>query len=499
MFKSTFAKYLTSFTVIIIISFIILSVIITSILRTYTESEREVTLERTSYAVAKQVEKREIENLDAYAMSGNLSMIVSPLVNRDRDIDIFVTDADGNILLSTLGHYDSDGRKLPSTADGLGKLDFSSFEETEGDGVTYLFGRKVLDGKVPGRYLMYAKEIVTGGQVRGYCVTLASTANEDELILMTRKVVITSSLWVMLASIVAIYFITERIVHPLRTMTDAAKRFAKGNFDARVPVTGSDEVSELGRAFNHMADSLDNLEKMRNSFLANVSHDLRTPMTTISGFIDNINSGAIPQEKVPYYLGVISAEVHRLSRLVGQILDVSRLESGDRKFTFTDFDVAEVARLILISFEQQIDEKHLDVGFESEEDEMVAYADKDAIYQVIYNLCHNAIKFAKEGGKFIIRLYRENKKIVVSVYDEGHAVPKEDLPFIFERFYKSDKSRGLDKTGVGLGLYISKTIIDAHGEDMQVFSEEDKNYCEFRFTLKEGDPAKVERNRRDIR
>jgi signal transduction histidine kinase len=145
---------------------------------------------------------------------------------------------------------------------------------------------------------------------------------------ISRNAVINSSIWVMLAAVIAAYFITERIVRPMRAMTDASKSFAKGDFSARVVVTGKDEVSELSRAFNSMAESLDNLEKMRNSFLANVSHDLRTPMTTISGFIDGITSGAIPPEKHDYYLNIIQAEVHRLSRLVSEILDVSRLESG---------------------------------------------------------------------------------------------------------------------------------------------------------------------------
>jgi signal transduction histidine kinase len=238
-----------------------------------------------------------------------------------------------------------------------------------------------------------------------------------------------------------------------------------------------------------MAESLENLEKMRNSFLASVSHDLRTPMTTISGFIDGITSGAIPPEKHEYYLNVISVEVHRLSRLVSELLDISRLESGDRKFEFVDFDVAEVARLILISFENKIDEKRLDVEFLVEEDSMFARADKDAIYQVLYNLCHNAIKFSGEGGRFKISMSKKSGKIEVRVYNDGQVIPSDDLPLIFEKFYKSDKSRGLDKNGVGLGLYICKTIIDAHGEVISVESREDFG-TEFTFTLKLGDAVR---------
>ena len=187
-------------------------------------------------------------------------------------------------------------------------------------------------------------------------------------------------------------------------------------------------------------------------------------------------------------LGVISGEVHRLSRLVSQLLDISRLESGDRKFNFTDFDVAEVSRLILLSFEQKIDEKKLEVEFNSEEDAMPVNADKDAIYQIIYNLCHNAIKFANEGGRFVIDISKiPGKKIKISVFDEGQVISAEDAKHVFDRFYKTDKSRGLDKSGVGLGLYICKTIIDAHGET--IHHEPHSDGCEFWFTLKEGEPT----------
>ena len=211
-------------------------------------------------------------------------------------------------------------------------------------------------------------------------------------------------------------------------------------------------------------------------------------MTTIAGFIDGINSGAIPPEKHEYYLGIISGEVHRLSRLVSQLLDVSRLESGDRKFSFSDFDVAEMARIILISFEQKIEDKRLEVEFIAEEDKMIANADKDAVHQVLYNLCHNAIKFAHDGGRFIIRIGRfENKKLRISVFDDGECLVGEDKDMVFDRFYKTDKSRGLDKNGVGLGLYICKTIVEAHGERIGVISETEG--CEFWFTLKEGEAA----------
>ena len=294
-----------------------------------------------------------------------------------------------------------------------------------------------------------------------------------------------ASLWVFLAALIAVYFITERITSPLKNMSRAAKSFAAGKFDIRVDETGDDEVAELAAAFNAMAESLRRADEMRSSFLANVSHDLKTPMTTISGFIDAILVGAIPPEQQNEYLERIKSEVLRLSRLVRQLLDISRVQAGERKFEFTDFDVCEMARQILFSFEQKIDEKRLEVDFDCDDFNMMVNADKDAIHQILYNICDNAVKFSREKGelKISVKQREKDKKIIVSVFNQGVGIPEEDLPFVFERFYKTDKSRGLDKTGVGLGLFISRTIINAHGEEIHAESVQGEN-CRFWFTLK---------------
>ncbi len=490
MFKSTFAKYLTVFIIILMFSFIILSSIITTTIRTYVAESKEDMILRVTATFSGRFEADKIEDIESNVVSGMVSKAVIPIINMYSDTDIIITDKDGRILLTTIdAKSDDNGISMPTTiVDGdLGKLSFSDFNVEEDDtGESYLYYQGRIEDVGDKKYQMCAKQIFTKDELRGYCVALISTDDEDAMVLTARKTIINSSIWVMLAAVVAVYFITERIINPLRNMTKATKNFAKGDFSTRVTVCGNDEIAELGHAFNHMAESLDNFERMRNSFIANVSHDLRTPMTTIAGFIEGIKSGAIPPEKHDYYLGVISSEVHRLSRLVTELLDISRLESGERKFNFVPFDIAEMARIILISFEQKIDEKNLDVNFEAEADSMIAIGDKDAIHQVLYNLMHNAIKFAKEGGKFEISLKRtQNKRIRIAVYDEGRGIAADELKLIFDRFYKTDKSRGLDKNGVGLGLYICKTIIDAHDEEIHAESN-DENSAEFWFTLKEG-------------
>ena len=498
MFRTSFAKYLSAFILIIFLSFIFLSGIITVIIHLDMTREKEGKLEKVSDSFADQIEGETFDDFKSFVTeSDDLLIAIEPLVSYDNQFEVIVTDDTGAVLLTTYTEFDNNDYAesdivIYNGVNDIGRLEINTIFDTievansSGEKENYLYHEGSLGGFTKDRSLVYGKEIVKDGEKIGYVFAFSSTIREDSVITVVRKAVTNSCVVVMIAAVLASYIMTERLVRPLRTITDIAKNYGKGDFSERIPIEGDDEVSDLASALNNMADSLDSLEKMRNSFLANISHDLRTPMTTISGFIDGITSGAIPEDKHEYYLGVISAEVHRLSRLVTQLLDVSRLESGERKFNFTNFDIAEMARIILISFEQRINSKSLDVGFESDNDEIYVIADEDAIYQVLYNLCHNAIKFSCDGGKFIIRIgMNADKKVQVSVFDEGQGISREDTKMVFDRFFKTDQSRGLDKNGVGLGLYISKTIMDAHDEKIWVESEEDKN-CEFFFTLKPG-------------
>ena len=280
------------------------------------------------------------------------------------------------------------------------------------------------------------------------------------------------------------YFITNRITTPVKQISKAVRSYAKGNFDVRIPIKSEDEIGELARAFNNMASDLSKLEKTKNTFFSSVSHDLKTPMTSIQGFIEGILDGTIPEEKQSYYLGIVLEEVKRLTRLVNSLLDITRMQSGSVKLSPEKFDVCEMARLILISFEEKIDELKLDVEFNCDDDPSNVFADKDAIHQVLYNIISNALKFTPEGGKLKIDITKEkaNEKYIVSVYNSGIGIKEEELPFVFDSFYKADSSRGLDKTGTGLGMFIAKSKIEAHGEKIGVESEYEK-YCRFHFTL----------------
>ena len=485
MFKSIFLKQLITFGLIILLSFVLLISIITSIVNSYSLSQNSESVKWTAAAAKATIEEGiKINNSGSYSdflssKKENIEKITSAFFLRNDKMKLFVTDMEGNVVLE----LDADGKNedLPTV---MSPLSAQILEETFDDGEYYSVSN--LNESFNSRHIVYGHPIVyEDGQTVGAVYAGMEYTSDNSLMSLMMETVVTACLWIALAALIAAYFMSERIVSPLRNMATVSKKFAKGNFSERVTVVGRDEISDLSIAFNNMADSLQEMDNMRNSFIANVSHDLRTPMTTILGFIEGINSGAIPEEKHSYYLNIIASEVKRLSRLVNELLDITKLESGKRKFVFENFDICEMARLILISFEQKIESKRLEVEFECFDDNIDVYADKDAIHQVLYNLCDNAIKFSREGGLFRISILRgDHGKIKVSVYNEGEGIAKEDIPHVFDRFYKSDRSRGLDKTGSGLGLYIAKTVIEAQDENISVSSTAGE-YCEFVFTLTE--------------
>ncbi len=296
-------------------------------------------------------------------------------------------------------------------------------------------------------------------------------------------------------SSVAIYFVTSRMTKPLRGMAVAAKSFSTGDFTVRVPAEGEDEIAQLARSFNHMADSMADLESVRRSFIANVSHELKTPMMTIGGFIDGILDGTVPEEKRKQYLEIVSEEIKRLSRMVKSMLSIARIEAGDMKLNPTDFDINELVCRTVFAFEQKIEEKQLEImGLES--DEVFVNADNDLIHQVIYNLIDNAVKFVNDGGCISFAYAVRDGSVFVSVKNTGAGIAQQELPRLFDRFYKTDKSRSLDKTGVGLGLYIVQTIVNQHKGDLLVKSVEGE-YTEFTFSVPASDPKMLkEKNKR---
>ena len=293
-----------------------------------------------------------------------------------------------------------------------------------------------------------------------------------------------SLLSVFIAVIIMTIF-TRRQTAPLRQMAKVASAFEHGDFSARVDMDRryAVEIQELALSFNNMAASLEKSENQRQEFVANVSHELKTPMTSISGYVDGILDGTIPPERSRQYLQLVSDETKRLSRLVRSMLDISQLQEqgGVPETMKSRFDLAECAGQVLISFEQKIELKQLQVEVQLPDHPVYTSANHDSIIQVLYNLVDNAVKFCPEGSTLGLGIQESDRKLYVHVFNDGQTIPPEELPLVFDRFHKTDKSRSQDRDSWGLGLYIVKTIIGFHGENISVTSREGRTT--FTFTL----------------
>ena len=346
------------------------------------------------------------------------------------------------------------------------------------------FVKGTLGGLYDGERYISAQPIYynSGSNIMGI-VFVTSDANDiNGFTDMVLKIFVLSAIAALAISFLAIGVFSYNLVKPLKQMSQAAKQFGKGDFSIRVSESSNDEIGELGVAFNNMAESLSSSEHIRKSFIANVSHELKTPMTTISGFIDGILDGTIPPDRQQYYLNIVSEEIKRLSRLVKSMLDLSRLDSGELKLNYQTFDLLSTLVTIIITFEQEIDKKNIEIRGLDLISEKQVYGDKDLIYQVVYNLVENAVKFTNEGGYIAFNITESLERFDFTIQNSGTGIQKSEIGLVFDRFYKTDKSRSKDKKGLGLGLYLVRSIIRMHGGDItadSVYGE----YCEFDFYI----------------
>lgn len=415
--------------------------------------------------------------------AGNTAQIASrfpeiaSLIASSSDADVFVTDPFGRVLHCSCAEWQSDGACSHSVA----SVD-KGLLATNKDEPHFEFGN--LGGAFSGlHYSALAPIKSADGTLSGYVISVSSaTSLNTGLYRDLRWLYILSSVLAMLVMLVVQYFSTYRITRPLRQMSQAAVALASGDFSRRIPVTSNDELGELATAFNQMTNSLSRLEGVRRSFIANVSHELKTPMTTISGFIDGIIDGTIPPEKQPYYLNIISQETKRLSRVVQSMLSLAQLESGKATLNLHRFDMSSLVCAVVVAREQSINEKNIEIRGLDDLQTTFVRADRDLIYQVVYNLVDNAVKFTNDGGYIEFCVHTVKGGVQVKVKNSGQGISPEALPLVFERFYKEDRSRSQRKNSTGLGLYLAKTIIKIHGGSISVNSLEQK-YVEFEFTL----------------
>ena len=470
--KSIYLRSFAATAATVAMCFLIIALSFIGIGRSYVISEYRENMVNT----ANEVGRMTSAVVHGDSLSGwMLSMSISSIAKATGD-HIFITDASGTVLSCSdrAPVCEHMGRQIPEET--LEAVREGGFDE-----------RTDLNGMYPlPRYVVAVPVWAARDSEKLLAFVFVSNASDNMLG--------TWSTFLMMAAVVAVavfcgallvsLLYSKHMARPLDEMAAASRKFAKGDFSARVKQT-DDPSSEMGMlidSFNKMADSLEQSEKRRSEFIGNISHELRTPMTTISGFADGILDGTIPKEQEEKYLRSISDETRRLSRLVREMLDVSQLRNrAADPSKRTVFDLTELIMQTMLSFESRATKKHLDVDPQLPDQHILVRADRDGITQVIYNLIDNAVKFAAAGSCLTIRLYKDDGKAYVSVKDFGETIPPDDLPFIFDRFHKSDRSRSLDKSGVGLGLYLVKAIINSHDEDIAVKSENGET--EFVFTL----------------
>lgn len=470
--KSIYLRNFTATAMLVTISFLVVTLSFIGVGRNYVISEYKEDmvnsakeLVRTSSAIG------QVDSLSSWS----LGMLVSAVSNSTGN-QIFISNAHGRIVTCSDKMPMCDHMNVSISPDILERLDANGMINEIGN-LGGIFQRN--------RYIV-GMPITSNadGENIGYVIV----SNVIDNMLGAWSTFVSIAMFVMIgvfcAALIISLVYSKRMARPLDEIAAASRKFARGDFSVRVRQE-EDPTAEMGAlidSFNKMADELEQSENRRSEFVANISHELRTPMTTIAGFADGILDGTISPEDQDKYLRSIRDETRRLSRLVRDMLTVSQAkEASSDETRRTVFDLTEFVLQILLSFEDRATKKNLDVEPVFPENSMLVRADKDAITQVIYNLLDNAVKFARPGSCLTLRVYKDKGKAYVSVKNIGETIPADDLPFIFDRFHKSDRSRSFDKEGVGLGLYLVKKILNSHDEDIAVRSED--SVTEFVFTL----------------
>jgi len=307
---------------------------------------------------------------------------------------------------------------------------------------------------------------------------------ETEYMAILVQIVIGFFIAAVLALVSAVVF-TRNIVKPITEMTKAAETMSRGDFSIRTDATGFDEVENLADSFNRMASKLSTIEDNRREFVGNVSHELRSPITSIHGYVDGMLDGTIPVEEYPRYLRIVCDEATRMKGLIADLLELSRMEDGVATLDQRDYDLHESIRRTLIGHMSDIEKKHIQLHLEFNEEHCYVFADQARIEQVLYNIIDNAIKHLHDNGNLTIRTSLVHDIVTVLVINDGASILPEDQPHVFERFYKSDKAHTIGKdSGTGLGLSICKRILEMHGQIIQLVPV--NKGAAFEFTLRKG-------------
>ena len=422
--------------------------------------------QRTAQYLVQQAELPEGDELDA--LSTKLEII-----GESAEAYLFFTDNDGRVMIA------SSPDKLESLTvpeEMMEKIDASDAD------YYHVFGTLggMLDGK---SYITVSEMRNEHGQPSGYLFLCSSGEQLTQFKQQFWSNFLLSACVMLLCASILTKILMRQLTDPLQKVTDAAQRFGGGDLSVRVEgVEGEGEVADLARTFNRMADNIQTNDNSRGQFMGNIAHELRTPMTTIKGFVDGILDGTIPPDMQNHYLQLVSEETGRLARLIQNMLDLSKLESGEYQVNARMFNIWETLTGVALAAEQRINDGMIELEGLTMDEKVLVYADPDLIHQVAYNLLDNAIKFTPAGGTIRFGVERLGPEVEVSIWNSGQGISPEALPYVFQRFYKEDRSRGLHARGAGLGLNICKVLVNLSGGQIRVESQQGE-WCRFIFTL----------------
>ena len=396
-------------------------------------------------------------------------------VNRLLNIASLTNDMNG-IIVDRLGYvYMVSSNEYSSLK--YTNIDITNFNMRANENIVY---KKIsIKGDNDSRVGAFIKPIYSNKQLDGYIIMVDNEpVNEKHTILI---IWISIILAVIIAGAIVKYFAQLLVVEPIEEINNAAKRLAKGDVQERVKVIGKNEIGELAESFNRMAQSIEQSDNIRKEFISNVSHELRSPITSIKGFIGGILDGVIPRDKENYYLKIVYDEIDRLARLVNDLLDISAMEAGKFNLNISEFDINQTISLCILNLESKIQAKGLKVKAIFHEERCFAIGDRDRILQVIINLLENAIKYSNDNGEIEVNISTKGEKIYVSIFNSGKPISESDINHIWDRFYKGDKSR-TNKVSTGLGLSIVRLILTQHNQDVWANNVDGKG-IKFTFTL----------------
>lgn len=466
MSKSIRYYYFTSIATVLVASVLIMGLIQTYLAITYFRDEKEAQLEKVVGGVQGIVASGLLSEGDAALHNADFVNFMASFAG----VEAMMVSPEGKVVFATGNSGDIVGREV--SPELLVRVDKN--------GSYHEMGR--MEGFFSTNFYTYAVPLIgPEGMLKGYVFASADASGiRVYLTDMLSSFVLSAGLVLLVSSILALV-LANRTIIPVRRVSEAARQFGEGNYATRVPVEGDDEMAMLAVTFNDMANSFEATDASRRSFMGNIAHELRTPMTSIKGFIDGMLDGTIPENQRDKYLGIVSQEVGRLARLTQNMLDISKLETGEYAPNTTVFNVWVPITSAFLAAEQRLTEGRIGVrGIE--DTSLPVLGDEDFVHQILFNLIDNAVKFAGEGGEIAVEAKQIKNMVTVSISNTGDGIPPEALPYVFDRFYKEDKSRGVNAGGSGLGLHISKVLVGLMGGRIWAESEPGVRTC-FHFTL----------------